>query len=48
VQTNAEGKATVNFQTSDEMGNIRVQVEGITKDGKLISEQLIIPVQPAE
>ena len=48
VKTNAEGKATINFQTSDDMGNLRVQIEGITKDGKLISEQLLIPVQPTE
>jgi uncharacterized protein YfaS (alpha-2-macroglobulin family) len=48
LQTNAQGQANFTFKTSDEMVNVRVLVDGITKDGRLISEELLIPVQPAE
>ncbi|HSI89671.1 MAG TPA: hypothetical protein VK927_01080, partial [Adhaeribacter sp.] len=47
LRTAADGTATLNFQTSDEVGPIRIKVEGITRDGQLISEELLVPVQPA-
>jgi hypothetical protein len=48
ITTNAEGKATVTFRTSDEVGEMQIRVEGITKEGKLVSQKLMVPVQAGE
>ncbi len=48
LKTNKEGKAAFIFNTTDEPGDLIVEVEGITKEGKIISQKLLVPVQPGD
>ncbi len=42
IQTNAEGKATVSFFTSDAKTDVRIRAEGATMDGKTgVSQQMV-------
>lgn len=46
VQTDAEGRATVTFYTSDAVGTLHVVAEGLTDDGKAGHTQTQIQVTP--
>ncbi len=45
VQTNAEGKATISFFTSDAKTEIRLQAEGATVDGRVGVGKVVIKVE---
>lgn len=44
VQTDAEGKKTINFYTSDLEGEYQVEIQGITKEGKAASTSFTFKV----